>query len=82
MVSWICVHCSMFNCVLNSVLAFLGKFSEHLFSLVFHNCKDSVYNSFSLPSLFPLTCRQCDGCLLSSLVRYAMGAHGRVARIC
>ena len=56
MVSWICVHCSMFNCVLNSVLASLGKFSEHLFSLVFHNCKDSVYNSFSLPSLFPLTC--------------------------
>ena len=30
--------------------------SIFLFSLVFHNCKDSVYNSFSLPSLFPLTC--------------------------
>ena len=56
MFSWICVHCSMFKCVLNSVLAFLGKFSEYLFSLVFHNCKDSVYNSFSLPSLFRLTC--------------------------
>ena len=57
--SWIWVHCSMFKWVLNSVLAFLAfldKFSEHLFSLVFHNCKDSVYNSFSLPSLFPLTC--------------------------
>ena len=53
--SWIWVHCSMFKWVLNSVLAFLAfldKFSEHLFSLVFHNCKDSVYNSFSLPSLF------------------------------
>ena len=37
----------------SGILAFLGKFSEHLFSLVFHNCKDSVYNSFLSP--FPLS---------------------------
>ena len=53
MFCWICVHCSMFKCVLVFWHFGANLVSMHLFSLVFHNCKDSVYNSFLSP--FPLS---------------------------
>ena len=53
-VGFVCIVAyRVFKCVLAFWHFGANLVSMHLFSLVFHNCKDSVYNSFLSP--FPLS---------------------------
>ena len=62
----------------SGILAFLGKFSEYLVSLVFHNiiyCKDSVYNSFLSPLPLSTDLYNMQWGLMAGLPGFA--SHGR-----